>query len=366
MAYSKTTWVDRLVAFPRRFDKTLETSGSVTLTPNPGAITTAGTLVAAATMNNIEQGIADAHFLAGTVLNIYSTAGGSSNIFTVAGDPGITVLTDGLVVNVKMHASNAAGVISFNLNGLGVKTVYTPTDGNWAQTKLGDFKTGFVYTLRYSTNLGGWVVQGAMYAYSDNQNATTLTVGSGKQYATINAALLAVKKVNAGAVTISIDPGTYNETLFLSGYHGAAITLQASSGTTANILVNAAVSVQDCSAQISLNNIKIAAAAAGGFYVQRSLFVYLSVCEKTIADTSTGRGILADRVTFMRVDNCLFSNNAIAFDVYNSRLHLTGITGSANGSGIVAQDGSQVTKGTGYTMTATTAQTVTSGSNVVT
>lgn len=61
MAYEKTTWVDRLVQFPRRFKKSLEAGDSVTLTPDPGTITEPGTMVSAAAMNKIEQGIADAH-----------------------------------------------------------------------------------------------------------------------------------------------------------------------------------------------------------------------------------------------------------------------------------------------------------------
>ncbi len=58
--YAKNTWVDRDVQFPRRFTKTLETSSSVTLTPDPGTVTETGTLVSEVLMNHIEQGIFDA------------------------------------------------------------------------------------------------------------------------------------------------------------------------------------------------------------------------------------------------------------------------------------------------------------------
>lgn len=61
MAYTKTTWKDRLVEFANRFAKSNETATSVTLTPDPGTITEAGTPLSAANLNKIEQGIADAH-----------------------------------------------------------------------------------------------------------------------------------------------------------------------------------------------------------------------------------------------------------------------------------------------------------------
>lgn len=60
MAYTKTTWVDRIVQFANRYAKTNESSGSVDLTATPGTITQAGTPLSATNMNKIEQGIFDA------------------------------------------------------------------------------------------------------------------------------------------------------------------------------------------------------------------------------------------------------------------------------------------------------------------
>lgn len=61
MAYTKTTWQDRLVEYPNRYAKSGETGTSVTLTADPGTVTQAGTPISAANLNKIEQGIADAH-----------------------------------------------------------------------------------------------------------------------------------------------------------------------------------------------------------------------------------------------------------------------------------------------------------------
>lgn len=68
MAYTKTTWKDRLVEFSNRFTKSNETATSVTLTPDPGTITEAGTPLSAANLNKIEQGIYDAHVTADAAL----------------------------------------------------------------------------------------------------------------------------------------------------------------------------------------------------------------------------------------------------------------------------------------------------------
>ncbi|WEK53314.1 MAG: hypothetical protein P0Y55_12025 [Candidatus Cohnella colombiensis] len=61
MAYSKTTWFDRIVQFANRYTKSGETSSEVTLVQFTGTVTQAGTVASAALMNKIEQGIADAH-----------------------------------------------------------------------------------------------------------------------------------------------------------------------------------------------------------------------------------------------------------------------------------------------------------------
>jgi hypothetical protein len=61
LTYNKTTWTDRNVQYPGRYSKTSESANVVTLLENPGNIIQAGTPVNAANMNNIENGINDAH-----------------------------------------------------------------------------------------------------------------------------------------------------------------------------------------------------------------------------------------------------------------------------------------------------------------
>lgn len=60
MPYTKTTWQDRQVEHPNRYNKLSENSTEVVLTPSPGNVLRQGTPISAANMNKIEQGIADA------------------------------------------------------------------------------------------------------------------------------------------------------------------------------------------------------------------------------------------------------------------------------------------------------------------
>lgn len=61
MAYTKTTWTDRNVQYPTRFTKSGETTTQVTLSASPGTVTAVGTPVSSTNMNNIENGIYNAH-----------------------------------------------------------------------------------------------------------------------------------------------------------------------------------------------------------------------------------------------------------------------------------------------------------------
>jgi hypothetical protein len=64
MSYTKTTWTDRAVEFPNRYDKSGETSTQVTLVPNAGTVTQSGTAINASNLNKLEQGVYDAHVTA--------------------------------------------------------------------------------------------------------------------------------------------------------------------------------------------------------------------------------------------------------------------------------------------------------------
>lgn len=59
MIYSRQTWNDRSVEYPRRYTSVVDGSYT-TFTPSPGTITEAGTPINASNLNNIETGIENA------------------------------------------------------------------------------------------------------------------------------------------------------------------------------------------------------------------------------------------------------------------------------------------------------------------
>jgi hypothetical protein len=116
MAYTKTPWTDRAVANPRTFTKSGETSTEVTLTQLPGTITQAGTPVNATALNNMEDGIAQAHWYAVTtnLVNVYSA--------TLSPAPASLAVLVGVPIRLKINA-NASGAVTININLLGAKSV---------------------------------------------------------------------------------------------------------------------------------------------------------------------------------------------------------------------------------------------------
>lgn len=108
MTYNKTTWADRQVQYPMQFSASGAVSGTVTLTPNEGTITTAGTPITSANLNNIENGVANNDSRLTTVEGKYfdKTAGGTvSGNMTVTGTitEGSTLLSQKYVrANVRL------------------------------------------------------------------------------------------------------------------------------------------------------------------------------------------------------------------------------------------------------------------------
>jgi hypothetical protein len=122
VAYTKTVWVDRAVAFFNRFTKSAETSTSVTLTQDPGTVTQAGTPTNATNLNHMEQGIFDA---AATADAAVPKAGG-----TMTGPLNVPAIT--LAGSVVPTQRDNAGVFEIFTGGAwkpvgGVKSVQRGT-----------------------------------------------------------------------------------------------------------------------------------------------------------------------------------------------------------------------------------------------
>lgn len=100
MAYTKTVWVDRVVATAKRYLLTLISGTTYDIDAVPGTVTEAGTTVTAARMNNIEQGVYDAYN--GAYLKALLTTKGDIPHATAANTPerlGIGTADKALKVN---------------------------------------------------------------------------------------------------------------------------------------------------------------------------------------------------------------------------------------------------------------------------
>lgn len=76
---------------------------------------------------------------------IYATAGGSSNAFTLALDPAFTAYVEGMIVAFKAN-HEITGATTININSLGAKSIKKNGDQNLA---AGDIKNGQLVLIQY-------------------------------------------------------------------------------------------------------------------------------------------------------------------------------------------------------------------------
>lgn len=201
MAYSKTTWKDRVVQYPNRFSSVDNGDGTVNLTPSVGSITEAGTPVNADNLNNIEDGI-----VAVNDATYFKEVGGTANVITVNIN---TTLTDGFPINFIVKFANNGSATT--LNGI---PIYRPVS-----LTAPNLIVGQLVTIVYNTaNLCFF------YKASAEGNADPSKVLAGKTFSNFNQTGLVGTMINNGIVTKSISTaGGYVE--LPSGYtSGGTVT----------------------------------------------------------------------------------------------------------------------------------------------
>ncbi|MEY8001214.1 hypothetical protein AB8U03_13615 [Clostridium sp. Mt-5] len=142
MAYVKTIWKNRIVERPRTYQFQQNADGTVTTTPQEGAITETGTPVNAVNMNHIEDGIVAVN----TENSIY-VAGGSANAITVTTPNGDYTYTQFKRLSIKAAADNT-GNVTINVDNQGAVPVLKYDS---SQLPAGAIKTGKVYDFYYDT-----------------------------------------------------------------------------------------------------------------------------------------------------------------------------------------------------------------------
>ncbi|MCM3040735.1 phage tail protein [Paenibacillus motobuensis] len=178
-------------------------------------------------------------------------------------------------------------------------------------------------------------------------NLVQVTVGMGKQFATIQAALDSLKKFNAGPRQIRVSPGHVEPNMIsIVGFIGGSITIQ--SDTFDNFTVQNTVYLNNNTATIYLDYITI---EGGNIQAQNCNSLFLSGVTQR-----SGTGLNVSNSSLIYVNYCEFSNlfRALTFNSV-ALATLMGVKGTGNTTGIIS-GGSIVMLGNQTTITGTTPQ----------
>lgn len=161
----------------------------------------------------------------------------------------------------------------------------------------------------------------------------TITVGVGKDFTTIQAAIDSIKKRVDATITINVDAGTYNESVNIAGFVGTGkITLNGDSvvsDTRKVNLINAANNV----CNITVSGFRGLSTSVPTFSAINCLCYYLNYC-KTI-DSASQYGVVYDN-SFGAVQLSLISNRNYGIMSMNCSTVFSGTnsgTGNTNGLG---------------------------------
>jgi hypothetical protein len=141
----------------------------------------------------------------------FGSTTGTANTYAITLTPAPTSYVDGMAVSVKINV-DGTGASTLNVNGLGAKGLKKANG-----TDITNLKANGVYTFRYNSSTGNFIVQGEGGA--GNAVASDLLTG---KTASTDAGDITGTMPNNGAVTIT--PGTTNQTI-AAGYHNGSGTV---------------------------------------------------------------------------------------------------------------------------------------------
>jgi hypothetical protein len=138
----------------------------------------------------------------------FGSTTGTANTYSITLTPAPTSYLDGMAVSIKINV-DSTGASTLNVNGLGAKGLKKANG-----TDITNLKANGVYTFRYNSSTGNFIVQGEGGA--GNAVASDLLTG---KTASTDAGDITGTMPNNGAVTIT--PGTTNQTI-AAGYHNGS------------------------------------------------------------------------------------------------------------------------------------------------
>jgi hypothetical protein len=138
----------------------------------------------------------------------YATTTGTANAYVVTLNPAPAAYTDGMAISVKINA-DATAASTLNANSLGAKSL-KKSNG----TDVTNLKTNGVYTFRYNSTTGNFILQGE----GGSGTATAPDVLAGKTASTDTGDITGTM-TDRGAMTIT--PGTTDQ-IIPTGFHNGS------------------------------------------------------------------------------------------------------------------------------------------------
>jgi uncharacterized protein YjbI with pentapeptide repeats len=190
----------------------------------------------------------------------------------------------------------------------------------------------------------------------------TITVGSGKNYATIQEAISSLPSLINHTITIDVYTGTYLEDLTVRGFIGfGSLSIQKHAGETVNV---SSISAANCTIPVYVRDITFTTPVSGSrdyvVNVSASGYTYLSGLTITTS-APTKYGIYTTGGSSVIAYNCAISNkNYGVYAITNSIIGLASVTGSGNTVGIKTS-GAQIFDNGSTTLTGTTPRIADSG-----
>lgn len=189
----------------------------------------------------------------------------------------------------------------------------------------------------------------------------TITVGVGKDFATIQEAIDSLKKRIDANITINVDAGTYAEDVLIKGFVGGGIlTLQGGSNlaTAENFIINS-IELDGNSCMIDIRGFTATSIDKSTFSLSYCILVRFYYCRSV---TSAAKAAFYIGASFAHLSNCLSSNRSIALSTaYGACVSSNNWTaGSDNTIGLNATGASTIGKN-GTQPQGTTAESATQG-----
>ncbi|KOR82530.1 tail fiber protein [Paenibacillus solani] len=149
-----------------------------------------------------------------------------------------------------------------------------------------------------SSNIGSYVKP------PDNFDGTsgerTLTVGPGKMFPTIQAAIDSLPAFRAYDVTIKPDSGTYPGFKIVNK-HGGSIYIY---GYETNVSISSTINISSCTSNVGINKVSISSNAIYGIEIQNCFNIGISY----VTRIGGSYGIMMDNTPIVILSSCNFSN----------------------------------------------------------